>query len=245
MITRYTSIETNENADWRLCHNGGGYFQPEIEAAGTTNGVEWNLWMHDSSCGDFGSRIDAVLTVSNKSYNVQYGSMYEKDDLGFSEIPADPKIVDILDEIAEEMGYHIPTRFNYLEEIIDEHVDPDDPRFKIKVCEYVVDEYTKKMSDFNTIDTMVSAISEDDSIFIGKLTDELVQQIADAFEKMEYTYTYTDGVKYSPDKEYFLYIRHNEWGIFPRRKEIIVNNITNHIRSSRPSQRPSQPRARV
>lgn len=220
MITKFNSIETNEFADRRKSYDGGGYFQPEITATGTTDGTDWELWLHDTSCGAFGSRIDATLTINDKSYNVRYGSMYKRDDLDFSEIPGETTIINILDEIAEEMGYHIPTRFNYIEKVcVEEYAHPEFPHIKVKVYEYIVDGGTPKLSDFEDIADLVYHVGGD-PIFIGKLTDEMIDKLTDEFSK--YDVASSDKIKYDPNKEYFIHIANSGcWEIFAKRQEVI------------------------
>lgn len=73
-------IEEFEDYDERFSNNGGSYFQPTYSAKLRNK----ELVIEDTSCGDFGSRIEVTLFVDNKRVNhAYYGTMdgvpYETD----------------------------------------------------------------------------------------------------------------------------------------------------------------------
>ena len=56
--------ETNPFADGDTCNNGGGYFQPAGGAVWATPVGDVLVDWFDNSCGDFGDRWSAEITVA-------------------------------------------------------------------------------------------------------------------------------------------------------------------------------------
>lgn len=103
-ITKLTVTETNPFYDPETCHNGGGYSQPSTYAElsdGTTVDIE------DSSCGDFGGRIYAVLRKGDNRVTCNYGSMLDTYELDSTISWAE--WADVLELIDEELGYRLLT----------------------------------------------------------------------------------------------------------------------------------------
>lgn len=56
--------ETNPFANPDLCNNGGGYFQPAGGAVWATSVGDVVVDWFDDSCGDFGDRWSATITIA-------------------------------------------------------------------------------------------------------------------------------------------------------------------------------------
>ena len=68
--------EEYEDYDPRFCCNGGSYYQPHYKAECPELGE--TLYIEDTSCGDFGSRVHARLAKGDETIaEAQYGSMIE------------------------------------------------------------------------------------------------------------------------------------------------------------------------
>lgn len=95
--------ELNPFADERTCRNGGGYFQPEWHVA-FEDGVEIVVW--DTSCGEFGSRIDAAMYFKGRIVaDASWGSMCGRETSStFRDVQHRPWT----EKVYEEIGYDIP-----------------------------------------------------------------------------------------------------------------------------------------
>ena len=68
--------EEYEDYDPRFCCNGGSYYQPYYKAECPELGEV--LYIEDTSCGDFGSRVHARLVKGDETIaEAWYGSMLE------------------------------------------------------------------------------------------------------------------------------------------------------------------------
>lgn len=94
--------ELNPFASAETAYNGGGYFQPytALEAEDGTR-----IEVYDTSCGDFGSRIEVVFYLSDGNvHRVHYDSMDgEERDV---ELPVECHRYAIA--LHEKLDYHIP-----------------------------------------------------------------------------------------------------------------------------------------
>lgn len=73
MLEIINMFEEYEDYDEALCHNGGSYYQPTWTITFSDGAV---MEIEDSSCGDFGSRIDGSLKIPGKEVlRFNYGSM--------------------------------------------------------------------------------------------------------------------------------------------------------------------------
>ena len=104
-IINITTIEQNDCAEQRTCHNGGGYHQP-LHTIKLDNGA--TIIISDTSCGDFGSRICASYTpdgADKPMYSCYYGSMERRDNWE-SDIPGDSEWLPL---VREALGYNLFT----------------------------------------------------------------------------------------------------------------------------------------
>jgi len=102
-LTEIRWEETNPFANPEKANNGGGYSQPEIrfEFSDGIKGV-----IYDTSCGEFGSRISAVLEVGSDNWCANWGTMEDRHE---SEIP-EKLFKEHIRLIEDQYGYRIPTK---------------------------------------------------------------------------------------------------------------------------------------
>ena len=103
-IVNYEAVETNTNANKETCHNGGGYSQPEW----TINLADGRkLVVCDESCGDFGTRLWAVLKAQDgrELASAQWGTMFPPEEK-YSSF----EIEEYLFDVEDLTGRHILSR---------------------------------------------------------------------------------------------------------------------------------------
>lgn len=100
--------ELNEFADPRFANNGGGYPQPQFVVTSDKH-PNWVLTLQDTSCGDFGTRYSAELTLHGEIVAVAcWGSMYDDNKI-FTEFTAR---WDSWCRAAKLLGFDIPTTWS-------------------------------------------------------------------------------------------------------------------------------------
>ena len=92
-------VEQNPFANPRKANNGGGYFQPRIDF--TLRGIKGVI--NDTSCGDFGDRIQIVW--GNKEYYLDSVSREEEEYSTFSKFKYSDR--QAVKEIKKHTGYRI------------------------------------------------------------------------------------------------------------------------------------------
>lgn len=99
--------ELNEFADPRFANNGGGYHQPQFVVT-SDKLPDWVLTLQDTSCGEFGTRYSAELTLHGEIVAVAcWGSM--GDGKIFTDFTAR---FDIWCRAARLLGFDIPTTWS-------------------------------------------------------------------------------------------------------------------------------------
>ena len=94
-----------DDYDPRFSNNGGSYYQPGYRCSAEGFG---ELFIDDSSCGDFGTRIFAEVTENKKKIGAYYGSMLDEEQ-EFSDFGDTETEAFWLRFASEVLGYHIPT----------------------------------------------------------------------------------------------------------------------------------------
>lgn len=99
-ITDIATRNTNPFYDQNKCHNGGGYYQPDVTISLSNGG---KIAIQDTSCGDFGDRYTAQY-ISRKgnvlaNCNVDFVSHDARFDTTFDRFPA------LTDFIRRQTGY--------------------------------------------------------------------------------------------------------------------------------------------
>ena len=92
-------VEQNPFADPRKANNGGGYLQPRIDF--TFRGIKG--FINDTSCGDFGDRIQIVY--GDKEYFFDSVSREEEEYSTFSKFKHSDR--QVVKKIKEYTGYKI------------------------------------------------------------------------------------------------------------------------------------------
>lgn len=92
-------VEQNPFADPKKASNGGGYFQPRIDF--TLRGIKG--FINDTSCGDFGDRIEIVY--GNKEYFFDSVSREEEEYSTFSKFKHSDR--QAVKDIEKYTGYRI------------------------------------------------------------------------------------------------------------------------------------------
>lgn len=91
--------------DPRLSHDGGSYYQPTIRLVCPRTRAE--LVINDSSCGDFGTRIDVTLLRKGRVVaSASFGTMLDEG-MAYSDFRRDRHAFWLRE--AERVGYSIPT----------------------------------------------------------------------------------------------------------------------------------------
>ena len=92
--------ETNEHYDSERCHNGGGYHQPCIVAT-LMSGMQMEI--DDSSCGEFGSRVDIILRMGDHVFaECTHNSM---DRMYYSTFDRNVELHRLAENLACHLGY--------------------------------------------------------------------------------------------------------------------------------------------
>jgi len=107
MIEILSQKNTNPFYDERNSRNGGGYVQPTTVCRNSTG---YTMTIDDTSCGDFGRRVNVVLQDPS-GYPIAtayYGSMIAEDQQHSSFKDDDPIQAEFL-TFAEDLHYYIPT----------------------------------------------------------------------------------------------------------------------------------------
>lgn len=105
-----------EDYDERYSHDGGSYYQPVHNVGWFFSGDYYTLTVDDTSCGDFGSRINAQLCIKGRKIaSAAYGSM---DESGLDEYTdfcvrnpahlAALEIATMINHRGHHRGYHFP-----------------------------------------------------------------------------------------------------------------------------------------
>jgi hypothetical protein len=98
--------ESNPHADPRYANNGGGYHQPQFVLTADKL-PNWELTLLDTSCGDFGTRYSAELTLHGEVVASAYwGSMYDEISTEFT------ARWDSWCRAAKLLGFDIPTTWS-------------------------------------------------------------------------------------------------------------------------------------
>ena len=101
-------LEAYEDYDPRFCCNGGSYFQPLYRIT-DDDGNEMTI--SDTSCGDFGTRIECWLYLTDgRSVSAYWGTM-DDDWFNYSNFQWAIHIHRLWMEVADQLGYHIPNEF--------------------------------------------------------------------------------------------------------------------------------------
>lgn len=69
------TAEVNSGYNPETANNGGGYFQPSGTATINTAAGEIEVYVDDTSCGEFGSRIQVIVYTGDDPVMLYLGSM--------------------------------------------------------------------------------------------------------------------------------------------------------------------------
>lgn len=133
-------VETNSFADESKSNNGGGYSQPFITFE--YDGLKGTL--HDTSCGDFGKRIELIYLDKKWNYNEMsdwknYTDFNMIDDADFAKAVQDEFGIDICKDIfTTKEIMHIILNLNPNLELIDyRQAENSDTGCYIVLCKFI------------------------------------------------------------------------------------------------------------
>ena len=100
-----------EDYDQDCANDGGSYYQPYISCTAPYKG---SMTIEDTSCGDFGTRIDVTIYQHrpSKELHAHYGTMLNEDEQ-YSELDLSTACQAYWLAFARTLGYNIPTFWDF------------------------------------------------------------------------------------------------------------------------------------